>query len=386
VVAEVTVAVLLVAAAGLLLHSFANLRDVDPGFTSGAVVTVPIAYTGEDPFDAAAVTRFYDDLLESVRAQPGVERASLAYMRPLDGGWESSFVIPGVLEPPQGERPEARIRPVTPGYFGTVGIPLLRGREFTSADEAGPGVAIVNETFARTFLAGRDPLDQSIGKNNWWGEDRPAEYRIVGVVADVKMDGLAEETPWAMYLLHDQWPMSDMYLFVRADGDPLGIVPSLRTAIHAVDPNVPFENARTLADLRSEDLSRQRFQTLLVGAFGSLAVLLACVGVFGVLSHAVTRRTAELGVRMALGARAGDVLRLVAGRGAVLVAVGVLLGLGAAVGLTRLLGGLLFGVSPTDPVTLAVSTGILVVVALVASVLPALRASRLDPVKALRAE
>jgi predicted lysophospholipase L1 biosynthesis ABC-type transport system permease subunit len=247
-------------------------------------------------------------------------------------------------------------------------------------------VAIVNETFARTFLAGRDPLDQSIGKNNWWGEDRPAEYRIVGVVADVKMDGLAEETPWAMYLLHDQWPMSDMYLFVRADGDPLGIVPSLRTAIHAVDPNVPFENARTLADLRSEDLSRQRFQTLLVGAFGSLAVLLACVGVFGVLSHAVTRRTAELGVRMALGARAGDVLRLVAGRGAVLVAVGVLLGLGAAVGLTRLLGGLLFGVSPTDPVTLAVSTGILVVVALVASVLPALRASRLDPVKALRAE
>jgi predicted permease len=386
VVAEVSVAVLLVAAAGLLLHSFVKLQRVDPGFSGDRVVSVPLTYTGEDPFDAASVTRFYDDVLERVRAQPGVEQASLAYMRPLDGGWESSFVIPGVLEPPEGDRPEARIRPVTPGYFATAGIPLLRGREFTAADEGGPGVVLVNETFVRTFLEGRDPLGYSVGKYNWWGEDRPTEYRIIGVVADVKMDGLAEQTPWAMYPLHDQWPMSDMYLFVRAEGSPLAIVPALREAIHAVDPDVPFEDVRTLPQLRSEDLSRERFETFLIGAFALLAVLLACVGVFGVLSHAVSRRTAELGVRMALGARAGDVVRLVAGRGAVLVGIGVLLGLGAALGLTRLLEGLLFGVSPTEPATLAASTGILVVVALVASVLPALRASRLDPVKALRSE
>jgi len=347
---------------------------------------VPLTYTGESSFDAAGVTRFYDDVLERVRAQPGVEQASLAYMRPLDGGWESSFVIPGLLEPPEGERPEARIRPVTPGYFATAGIPLLRGREFADSDEDGPGVAIVNETFARTFLEGRNPLDYSIGKNNWWGEDRPTEYRIVGVVADVKMDGLAEQTPWAMYLLHDQWPLSDMYLFARAAGDPLSIVPALREAVHAVDPDVPFQDVRTLQDLRSENLARERFETFLVGAFAFLAVLLACVGVFGVLSYAVSRRTAELGVRMALGARAGDVLRLVAGKGAVLVTIGTMLGLGAALGLTRLLEGLLFGVSPTEPATLAVSTGTLVVVALAASVLPALRAARLDPVRALRAE
>lgn len=386
VVAEVSVAVLLVAVAGLLLHSFVKLQKVDPGFTADRVVSVPISYTGEDPFDADAVTRFYDEVLQRVRAQAGVERASLAYMRPLDGGWESSFVIPGVLEPPQGERPEARIRPITPGYFATAGIPLLRGREFIPADAGGPGVAIVNETFARTFLDGRDPLDHSIGKSNWWGPDRPTEYRIVGVVADVKMDGLSEETPWAMYLLHDQWPMSDMYLFVRAETDPLAIVPALRTAIHSVDPDLPFENVRTLADLRRENLSRERFQAFLIGAFASLALLLACVGVFGVLSYSVSRRTAELGVRMALGARATDILRLVAGRGAALVALGSLLGLAAAVGLTRLVASLLFGVSPTEPATLAVSTGILVIVALAASVLPALRASRLDPVRALRAE
>lgn len=386
VVAEVSVAVLLVAAAGLLLHSFTKLQGVDPGYRGDRVVSVPLTYTGDDPFEAAEVTRFYDRVLERVRSVPGVERASLGYMRPLDGGWESSFVIPGVLEPPQGEAPEARIRPVTPGHFATAGIPVLRGREFSRADEDGPGVAIVNETFVRTFLEGRDPLDHSIGKHNWWGEDRPTEYRIVGVVADVKMDGLAEETPWALYLLHDQWPFSDMVLFARAAGDPLSIVPQLREAIASVDPDVPFEDVRTLPELRHDDLARERYQTFLVAAFAVLAVVLACVGVFGVLSHAVSRRTTELGVRMALGAGARDVLRLVAARGAALVALGVLLGLAAALALTRLLESLLFGVSPTEPATLALSTTVLVVIALAASVVPALRASRLDPVQALRAE
>jgi predicted lysophospholipase L1 biosynthesis ABC-type transport system permease subunit len=242
-----------------------------------------------------------------------------------------------------------------------VGIPLLRGREFDERDVAdGPGVVIINESLARTFFEGTDPLEHSLRKGNWWGEERPSEYRIVGVVGDVKMDGMAEATPWAMYFLHDQWPFSD--------------------------PEMPVENVQTFTEMRSGAVAEERFQTLLVLGFAGLALVLACVGVFGVLSHAVSQRGGEIGIRMAVGARATDVIRLVAGKGARLVALGVALGLAVTVGVTRFIRSLLFEVSPTEPATLAPATLLLVVVALSACTIPAVRASRQDPVKALRTE
>ncbi len=242
-----------------------------------------------------------------------------------------------------------------------MGIPLLRGREFDERDVAdGPGVVIINESLARTFFEGTDPLEHSLRKGNWWGEERPSEYRIVGVVGDVKMDGMAEATPWAMYFLHDQWPFSD--------------------------PEMPVENVQTFTEMRSGAVAEERFQTLLVLGFAGLALVLACVGVFGVLSHAVSQRGGEIGIRMAVGARATDVIRLVAGKGARLVALGVALGLAVTVGVTRFIRSLLFEVSPTEPATLAPATLLLVVVALSACTIPAVRASRQDPVKALRTE
>jgi len=386
VVFEVGVAVVLIGAAGLLLRSFVELRSVDAGFHEREVVAVPLSLKG-DIFNPERVTPFYDELLARVRDLPQVEAAALGYQPPLEGGWETSFEIPGVHERPEGQRPEARIRPVTPGYFRTVGIPLLQGREFDERDAAdGPGVVIINESLARTFFEGRDPLEHSIRKSNWWGADRPREYRIVGVVGDVKMDGMAEPTPWAMYFLHDQWPFSDMYLFARTAGDPHAVVPAIRDAVWALEPEMPVENIQTFTEMRSSAVAEERFQTLLVAGFAGLALLLACVGVFGVLSHAVSQRGGEIGIRMAVGARAADVVRLVVGKGIRLVAIGLVLGLAGTIAVTRFIRSLLFEVSPTEPSTLGAAALLLAVVALSACAIPAVRASRQDPVRALRTE
>ena len=386
VVFEVGFAVVLVGTAGLLLRSFVELRSVDPGFHERQVVSLPLSLKG-DTFNPERVIPFYDELLARVRSFPDVEAAALGYYPPLEGGWETSFDIPGVHERPQGQRPEARIRPVTPGYFQTVGIPLLQGREFDARDVAdGPGVVVINESLARTFFEGRDPLEHSLRKGNWWGEDRQSEYRIVGVVGDVKMDGMAEATPWAMYFLHDQWPFSDMYLLVRTAGAPYPTVPAIRDAVWALEPDMPVENVQTFTEMRSEAVAEERFQTLLVVGFAGLALVLACVGVFGVLSHAVAQRGGEIGIRMAVGARAVDVVRLVVGKGVRLVALGVALGLAATFGVTRFIRSLLFEVSPTEPMALAPATLLLAFVALSACAVPAVRASRQDPVKALRTE
>ena len=386
VVFEVGVAVVLVGAAGLLLRSFVELRSVDAGFHEHQVVAVPLSVKG-DIFNPERVTPFYEELLARVRDLPDVEAAALGYQPPLEGGWETSFEIPGVHERPEGQRPEARIRPVTPEYFRTVGIPLLEGREFDERDVAdGPGVVVIDESFARAFFEGRKPLEHSIRKANWWGEDRPREYRIVGVVGDVKMDGMAEATPWAMYFLHDQWPFSDMYLFARTAGDPHAVVPAIRDAVWVLEPEMPVENIETFTEMRSAAVAEERFQTLLVLGFAGLALVLACVGVFGVLSHAVAQRGGEIGIRMAVGARAADVVRLVIGKGVRLVALGLGLGLAATFAVTRFIRSLLFEVSPTEPATLGAATLLLALVALSACAIPALRASRQDPVRALRTE
>jgi predicted permease len=388
VVSEMALAVVLVAGAGLFVNSFLRLQRVDAGFTQENVLVAPLALPeSKYPFDDwRRGVAFYDALIERVEALPGVQSAALGYRHPLDGGWETSFQIKSLLELPQGDRPEARIRPVTPDYFETVGIPLLKGRTFTDRDMVdAPGVVIVNDAFARTFFRGEDPVGHRLIKGAWW-PDRPDEWEIVGVVGDVKMDGLAQTTPWAMYFPYGQWPFNDMNLIVRASGEPLALSGAVRQQIWSLDGDVPVETFQTLTQIRTQSVAPQRFQTMLLGLFAALALGLAAVGIYGVLSYAVAQRTSEIGVRMSLGARTADILRIVVGQGMKLSLLGLLLGLLGALAATRLIAGLLFGVSPTDPATFAIVSTLLFLTGLGACAIPALRASRVDPVIALRSE
>ena len=392
IVAEVALAMVAVVAAGLLVNSFLRLQDVDPGFAGAEdVLVVPVelpegVYWGEiDPTGDRAV-EFFREAERRIESLPGVSSVASAHLHPLAGGWESSFVIPGVLEPPQGERPEARIRPVTPGYFRTVGMRLLKGRDVTDDDRADtPGVVVVNESFERTFFPGGDALGHTIARSAWW-EGQPTEFEIVGVVADVRMDGLTADVPTALYFPHAQFAFAEMNLVVRTDVDPTTLQGAIRNEIREIDANLPIEGVRTLAELRAGGVAPERFRTLLVSLFAALALALSAIGIYGVLSYSVARRTREMGLRMSLGARAGDVLRLVIRQGMGMTLVGLVVGVALSVLATGLLAGLLYGVSPTDPATFAAVAAVLLVVAFVACLLPAWRATRADPVIALRTE
>ncbi len=388
VVTEMALAVVLVVGAGLFINSFLQLQRVDSGFAGKNVLVAPLAlptssYPFSEPHRAIA---FYSELMERIEALPGVESAAVGYRHPLDGGWETSFQIAGLLEVPQGERPEARIRPVRPGYFKTLGMPLLKGRDVTDRDDGrAPGVVIINESFARAFFPDDDPIGHRLIRGSWW-PDFPSEWEIIGVVADVKMDGLTQPTPWAMYYSHSQWPFLDMNLVVRTAGDPLALTAAIRDQVWAIDADVPVENMQTLDEIRAGSVAPQRFQTMMLGIFAALALTLAAVGIYGVLAYSVAQRTSEIGVRISLGARGADVLRLVVGQGMKLALIGLTLGLLGALAVTRLIASLLFDVSATDLTTFASVAVMLTLVALAACTVPAWRASRVDPVIALRAE
>jgi putative ABC transport system permease protein len=388
VVVEMALAVLLVVGAGLFINSFIKLQRVDSGYAARDVLVVPISLPSSR-YTVSEWTKtisFFDRLMERTAALPGVESVGAGYQHPLAGGWETSFEIPGVFERPQGERPEARIRPITSEYFRTVGVPLKEGRTFTDHDdEHAPGVVIINESFARDFFPDQSPIGHRLSRGPWW-PFQSEEWEIVGVVGDVKMDGLSSSTPWAMYFPHKQFPFNEMFLLVRTDGDPLTLAGAVREEIWALDPDLPVENIRSLEQIRATSVAPQRFQTVLLGIFAALALVLAAVGVYGVLSYAVAQRTGEIGVRISLGARTTDVLTLVVSQGMKLSLIGLGLGLLGALAVTRLLSSLLFGVSPTDLGTFAAVSGALVLVALAACTIPALRASRVDPVIALRSE
>ncbi|MDX1577486.1 MAG: ABC transporter permease [Gemmatimonadota bacterium] len=391
VVGEISLAVVAVVAAGLLVNSFLRLQGVDPGFTEADVLVVPIAlpeeeYFGEDDPRARAAVGFYEEAERRIEALPGVRSVASAYMHPLDGGWESSFAIRGVFDPPEGERPEARLRPVTPGYFRTVGVPLLEGRDVSDRDGPdAPGVVVVNESFVRQFFPEGEALGHTVVRAQWW-PGLPFEYEIVGVVSDVKMDGMDAETPMALYFSHPQFPFTNMNLVVAADVPPRSLQRSVEEIIWSLDGELPIENVHTLAELRSEEVASERFRTLLVSLFAALALVLSAIGIYGVLSYSVARRTPEMGLRVSLGARPADVLRLVVRQGMTLAGAGLAIGVAVSLLVTSLLANLLFEVSPTDPVTFIAVAATLAAVALAACLLPAIRATRVDPLIALRTE
>jgi putative ABC transport system permease protein len=383
VVGEIAVAVLLVIGAGLLIRSFAELLRVDPGFRSEGIITARITPPETRYADDARTRAFYGELLTRVGALPGVQAVDATSHLPLVGGPGGfAFEVEGKPYEQGTGAPVTAERSVTPGYLQTMRIRLLRGRGLAHTDrEHTLNVAVINETMAREHWPGKDPLGKRLKAvfNDKW-------ITVVGVVGDVKYDGLASEIEPEIYRPFLQTPAHDMSLAVRVAQDPTTLAGSLREVVASVDRTVPVSEIRTLDQLLASSVATSRFTTLLLAAFASVALTLAAIGIYGVLSYAVSRRAREIGVRMALGARRGDVLRMVLGHAALLVGAGMVGGVGAALATTHVLDGLLFGVTRTDMATFAVVPILLAGVAFLAAYIPARRATRVDPAIALRLE
>ena len=386
VVGEIALSALLVIGAGLLVRSLYNLRVVDPGFRSEQVMKFQFRLPAsrypqsfDDYPNWKAIIGLHRGILERAGDLPGVRSAALAGYHPLDPGFTNSFVIEG-REGEFAQQPEIPVRPVSPAYFETLGVPLRRGRVLDLRDANGaPDVLLINEAAAHRFFAGRDPIGQRLA---FWGRSRT----IVGVVADERFRGVAEEAPPAVYPPIAQVPMASAVLLVRAEGDLTRLVPAIREVVRSLDPQVALSDIEPLSRTLSTSLARPRFTTVLLAGFAGLAVLLACVGIHGVLGYAVTQRTRELGIRLALGAPRRRVVGQIVWQSLALTLIGVGIGLLGGLALTRLLRGLLFGVAPTDPVVFAATALSLAAVGIVASCLPARRASRVDPMVALRSQ
>ena len=384
VMGEVAVSLVLLIGTGLLVRSFLRAIHDDRGFDGSRVLTATLALPNAPYPDAGKQTAFYTQLLEKVSALPGVEAAGVVSHLPLGGDNTNSGLLIEGKTFPDNEPPLADDRLVSPDYFRAMGIPILKGRGFTERDDASaPQVALINETLARKFFPGENPIGKRIGMN-WKSE---GWQEVIGVVGDVRHDGLDLPLFPTVYVPYRQAIDPGMVLVVRAKNhDPLQLAGAVRAQVHAIDPNQPISSLRTMDEVASASVAPRRFSTVLLGAFAGLALFLASLGIYGVIAYSVTQRTHEIGIRMALGARRADVLRLVIGQGLRPVGLGLLAGLLTAVPLTRLLSGLLFGVGATDPWTFAGIPLLLASVGLLACYFPARRAARVDPLTALRHE
>jgi putative ABC transport system permease protein len=385
VVTEVALATILVVGAALLIKDFWRLHRTDMALDPDGVVVTQVQLPTTQYNSAEEVLQFYARLRDELATTPGVREASFAFEHPMSDGWTSSFTIVGRPQPPQGLFPESRIRPVWPGYFKLIGLPLRRGRDVQPQDRFGaPGVVVVNEAFVRRHFPREDPIGRTLDRANPWWPGQPTRFTIVGVVADEPFLGLGREADPATYFPHAQFPFNDMWVAARVDGDPARFAPVLRERIWHVDGNLPVERVATMNELVGASVAAPRFNAALLSIFAAAALLLAAVGIYGVLSYTVSQRTGEIGVRMALGAERGQVVRDVVAHGTGLALLGAIAGLIGAFGLARVLKTMLVGVSAQDPTIFAAVPATLLLVAVMASWLPARRASRIQPVEALR--
>lgn len=388
VVFQVCTAVMLVIGAGLLIKSFWMLQRVDPGFQSEGVLTAGLILPFSKYAKPEQINSFYQQLIERISAVPGVKHATLAYDHPLASNWVDAFEIEGRATPADASQ-SANFVPIGPEYFETVGVRLIAGRKFTPQDDPDhPGVVLVNESFVKQYFPNENPLGHrmKLGPGRIWRGQKFTSFEIVGIVADVKLAGLEAPSEPAYYVPASQTPLHDMMVLVRTTTDPLSIAGAVRQAVLSIDPNQPISEISTLATVVDNSMAQRRLNMLLMGMFGGLAMLLSAVGLYGLLSHAVTQRTKEMGIRIALGAQVGDVLKLVLKQGMMLALIGQVIGLVAAYALTRLIRSLLFGVTPNDALTYMAVVGVLTIVALLACYIPARRATKVDPLIALRYE
>jgi len=389
VIVEIAMSVVLLMGAGLLIRSFDQALRVDPGFDPNNMLTarvrLPIPFVDTENWRRSVT--FFNEAIDRLEALPGVEGVSAAFQLPTDGGWSNTFTFPDRPDPAEGQTPYAIFRPVTPGFFELAGIELLRGRTFAAADHAdAPRVVIVNRAFVDQFFAdGEDPLGKQLTSGNWWAGG-PPEYEIVGVVENVRFSGRTEDVFAATYFAHAQQPVREMSLMLRTAVPPMQLAGALRAELGALDADLPVDDVTTLDELLAEDEVVRQALAVMSALFALCALLLAAIGVYGVMNFAVAQRTRELGIRMALGARSADVRGMVLRRGAALVIAGVALGLAGSAAASRVIQGMLFEVAPADAVTLATVVAFLAAVGLLACWLPARRATRVDPLVSLRAE
>jgi putative ABC transport system permease protein len=387
VVGEVAVSFILLIGAGLLINSFLHLRNLDPGFRADHLLTMKVDLSEPRYPDGERRSVFFDEVLRRIRALPGVQSVAVAGNLPFTYNGDSmGIAVEGIPDPPPGQWPDVIYRAIGPGYFSTMGIPMIRGRDFTDQDKAdSKNVVVISEKTARHYWPGEDPIGKRL-KPGATTSDLPWR-EVIGVVKDVRQNDFIAQPKMQMYFAYRQ--LKDLganALIVRTSVEPMSLATSIRDAIWAVDKDQPVANVDTMDHIVSEAIARQRFSMLLLGIFAALALVLAAVGIYGVMSYSVAQRTHEIGIRMALGARRADVLKMTVNQGLKLVSIGMMLGLAAASLLTRVLASLLFGISATDPVTFLGISLVLLVVAILASYLPALRATKVDPIIALRAQ
>jgi putative ABC transport system permease protein len=387
-VTEISMAMILLVGAGLMMRSLYRLMAVNPGFQTAGILTMEMDLRTQQYAKDPAILGFWQQVLEKVRALPGVESAALGTVIPLtDSHDRVDITIEGMPLLRPGDYPHPDIHIVSPGYARTLGVSLLRGRTFTDADnEKAPRAAMINEMIARKFFPHQDP----IGKRFMFGRPSPNKtpewWTIVGVLGDTKLYGLANLARLEVYVPYRQAPDSHMNLLVKSAANPAALITEIRGVVASLDRNQPIFAISTMKQLESDSVSTQRVTLILLGLFSTLALVLAAIGIYGVISYSVTLRAHEIGVRMALGAQRRDVLRLVLGQGGKLAGVGIVIGLGIALALTRLMSSLLFRVSTSDPLIYAGVAALLALVALAACYLPARRAMRTDPMDALRYE
>jgi putative ABC transport system permease protein len=389
IVAELALAVMLLAGAGLLMRSFARLESVDPGFNPEQTLTFELTLPGVRYAEDDRRIALFDSLLPKLRSLPGVRSAEAAMALPLSGtNFNISFTVAGRPPVPPAQEPAMEVRVTTPGYFTSLGIPLLRGRLFSETDRGStPPVVLITESAARQYFPNDDPIGKTI--NLGWGRGkgkRRAGGAVIGIVGDIKDTGLNAPGPPEIFMPYRQWPVSSMNIVLKTAAPPASLAAAVKSDVYAVDPNLPVSNVRTLEDVVAESISQPRFYMVLLTIFAAIALALAAIGIFGVLSYAVSQRTREIGIRMALGAQGGSVIGLIVRQAMLLALCGVALGIAGALFLSQTLRKMLFNVEPTDPLTFAAVAVLLAAVALLASYLPARRATRVDPVVALKGE
>ena len=404
VVVEVATTLVLLVGAGLMIRSFYRLQKVNPGFSYDHLTSFTVALPQKKYAESEQREQFYNRLLENLRGLPGVEATAAASGLPLgNNGWQTSFVIDGRPRPPRDQTPLMEACLVTPDYFKAMNIPVKSGRVFDSHDDrswiAGKDLSkldddekfiaplnsiVIDEEFARRYWPG----EEAVGKRIAMGSEKdPRFLTVLGVVGRVKMEGLGTDSKRVQgYFPFAQIPSGGMTVILKAAGDPNQLIAAVRQQVKAIDPDQPIYSVRTMDDIRSESVAPERLNLTLLSIFAGLALVLAVVGIYGVMSYTVTQRTHEIGIRMAIGAQPRDVFRMVIGQGMMLAFVGVVCGLIGAFGLTRLMASMLFGVEPTDPVTFAAIAVLLTGVALVACYVPGRRATKVDPVVSLRYE